>query len=168
MNLIPYGVLVMQVGAFVLLLGLLFARTSTWVRWIGTKALPLAFLATLAAVIGSLFYSNIIGFDPCVLCWWQRLFIYPQLVIFATALWAKRTDIFTYSLPLSIIGGLIAIYQILLPYLSLAGIDCGATGVSCTKQYVLAFGYVTIPVMSLSVFATLILLAIANKCASNN
>ena len=172
MSLIPYGVLAMQVGAFVLLLGLVFARSSGWIQWTGTKALVLAFLATLAAVFGSLFYSDVIGFIPCSLCWWQRIFIYPQLVIFGVALLiprfakatqGKNTYVFWYSLPLSIVGSMIAIYQILLPYLTLVGIDCGATGVSCTKQYVLAFGYITIPVMSLTVFAILILLAIASK-----
>lgn len=73
-----------------------------------------------------------------------------------------------YTIPLSIIGGLIAVYQILLPYLANVGVNCGATGVSCTKLYVLAFGYITIPVMSLTVFVILILLAIVSKMKFNS
>ena len=146
-------------------------------QWVGKHAIWLAGLFLLAAVGGSLFYSNIIGFEPCYLCWWQRIFIYPQLVLFIVALWGRRSvllvggltsgsEVFLYSLPLSIIGGLIAVYQILLPYLAQAGIDCGSVGPSCTKLYVLAFGYVTIPVMSLTAFAIMILLAVASKINS--
>ena len=173
-GLLPYGVLALEVAALVLLLGLLLARHSIWIAWVGANAIVIAFLVTLGATLGSLFYSNIMGYEPCLLCWWQRIFMYPRVIILAVALWIKRShrykqndrenEVLFYTLPLSIIGGLIAIYQILLPYLASAGINCGTTGVSCTKLYVLAFGYITIPVMSLSVFVTLILLAIASKC----
>ena len=99
--------------------------------------------------------------------------MYPQVILFATALWYKRRDRqladspLKYSLPLSIIGAGIAIYHIILPALEKYGVACVTTsGVSCTKLYVFAFGYITIPVMSLTIFAILILLAIANNFKS--
>jgi len=175
-NFLPYGVLVLQGAGLILLLGVIFAREANWLRWVGAKAVPLAFLITLGATLGSLFYSNIMSYEPCLLCWWQRLFMYPQVILFAVALWScyvkttqdKINTVFMYTIPLSIIGGLIAVYQILLPYLANVGVNCGATGVSCTKLYVLAFGYITIPVMSLTVFVILILLAIVSKMKFNS
>src|SRR3989338_3735458 len=176
-TLIPAGVVLGQIGIVILLLALIFDSNGWLVQWVGKHAIWLATLFLLAAVGGSLFYSNVIGFEPCYLCWWQRIFISPQLVLFVVALWEQRSDlprggltsgneVFVYSLPLSIIGALIAVYQILLPYLAQAGIDCGSSGPACTKLYVVAFGYVTIPVMSLTAFAIMILLAIASKINS--
>ena len=172
-NFIPYGVVTLQIFGVILFLALLFSRKGSLVRFAGTNAVTLGFLATLAAVSGSLFYSSVIGFEPCILCWWQRIFMYPQVILFATALWYKRRDRqladspLKYSLPLSIIGAGIAIYHIILPALEKYGVACVTTsGVSCTKLYVFAFGYITIPVMSLTIFAILILLAIANNFKS--
>ena len=166
-TLMPIGIVLLQVGSLILLFALIFARESSLVKWLGTNAVLISFLATLSAIAGSLFYSNIIGFDPCVLCWWQRIFMYPQFIIFAMAVIKRRSDIFLYTLPLSVIGALIAIYQILLPYIESYGLGCGATTVSCTKLYINAFGYITIPVMSLTIFATLILLAVANRMTNS-
>lgn len=163
-NFIPYGVVALQIAGVILLLALVFDVKGKLVAWVGENAVTLAFLATLGAVSGSLFYSNVIGFEPCILCWWQRIFMYPQVILFSVAVWKKRADIFLYSLPLSVIGTGIAIYQIILPYLEKYGVVCVTTsGVSCTKLYVFAFGYITIPVMSLTVFFVLILLAVSNK-----
>lgn len=166
-QLMPFGIVLLQAGSLILLFALIFARDSSLVKWVGTNAVLLSFLATLSAVAGSLFYSNIIGFDPCVLCWWQRIFMYPQVIIFFFAVIKRRSDVFLFTLPLSIIGGLIAIYQILLPYIESYGLGCGVTTVSCTKLYINAFGYITIPVMSLTVFAILIILAVSNRMANS-
>jgi disulfide bond formation protein DsbB len=165
--LIPYGVLALQVASLTLLLALLFARKGGLVKWVGERAVLLSFFITLATALGSLFYSSVLGYEPCLLCWWQRIFHFPQFIIFGLALWKRRSDVFLYTAPLSVVGGMFALYHIALPYLGSIGIDCGATGVSCNKQFVLEFGYITIPVMSLSVFVTLILLAITNRLRSN-
>ncbi len=166
---IPYGIMALQVAGVILLLALLFDRRGKLVSFAGQDATTLGFLLTLAAAGGSLFYSNVIGFEPCLLCWWQRIFMYPQIIMFTMAMWKKRTDIFLYSLPLSVIGTGVAIYQILLPTLEKFGVACvTSTGVSCAKLYVFAFGYITIPVMSLTIFGLLILLAISNKLNKTN
>ena len=65
-----------------------FGRST--VSLIGKRALVLGFLISLAALAGSLFYSEIVGYEACVLCWWQRVFLYPQLVLFAIALWKNE------------------------------------------------------------------------------
>ena len=168
-QLIVWGVVVTQIGAGVLLLGVLFARESTFVKVVGRKAVCVGFFLFLASVAGSLFYSSVLNFEPCLLCWWQRIFIVPQLVLFGVALWTKREDVFLYSVYLSVIGGLIALYHNFLPYFESVGLGCGTdtASVSCVKLYINAFSYLTIPLMSLTVFATAILLAISHKLYIN-
>ncbi|HEY4514903.1 MAG TPA: disulfide bond formation protein B [Candidatus Paceibacterota bacterium] len=166
-KLIVWGVVIMQLASLLLLFALIQAKVNkvgnAITRLAGKHSILIGFLVLLASVVGSLFYSNVLGYDPCVLCWYQRIFIYPQLVIFGLALWKRRTDIWLYSLGLSLIGILVALYHNFLPYFEKFGLGCGSTGPSCSKLYVFAFGYLTIPVMSLSVFFVLILLAISYK-----
>ena len=72
-------------------------------------------ILSLSATMGSLWYSEIIGFEPCKLCWFQRIFMYPQTILFLIAMKVKRnTGIIWNSLVLSLIGGLIASYHYLM------------------------------------------------------
>src|SRR3989344_2964673 len=73
--------------------------------------LELLFFGILAAVVGSLIYSDIVGFPPCELCWWQRIFMYPQLIILALAWHRKDKTVIDYLVPLSVMGAVLALYQ---------------------------------------------------------
>lgn len=165
-SLIPYLVLLSHIllaGFFLALL----ARKS-WGRpvaeFLGERAVWLGLLITTASVLGSLLYSEIIGFEPCVLCWWQRAFLYPVLIIFVVALWKKLDGAFSYAVPLAILAGLVSLYQAYGPALLGESIlPCLADEGECAKVYVKAFGYITIPVMSLTVSLYILLLAWANK-----
>ena len=110
------------------------------------------FFAFLAAV-GSLTLSNIIGFPPCELCWFQRIVLYPQVIIALVAWFRKETQFIFYCLPMSVIGLLISLYQ---SYIQWGGthslVGCTVAGGDCGKLYVDAYGYITIPFMALSVF----------------
>ncbi len=120
------------------------------------------------AVLGSLLYSNVIGFDPCTLCWIQRIFMYPMLVLLAVAFVRNETKLMRpYLLWLSGLGGLVAIYQYLLQFGFVPSLVCSASAVSCTKLYVLGFGFVTIPLMSLTVFALIFLALLLQKKADH-
>ena len=120
-----------------------------------SRSLVLAFIVALVAVSVSLVYSDIIGYEPCKLCWIQRIFLYPQVIILGLALWKKTKDAAEYCLALSIIGGVIAAYHFYgqsfnpsaLPACDVAG------GGSCALRFFVEFGYVTIPLMSLTTFA---------------
>ena len=130
------------------------------------RGLLIVFLISLSATLGSLIYSNVIGFDPCVLCIWQRVFLFPQVIILGVALRKKYPQIVDYLIPLTIIGGLIALYHV---YISLGfnqlGIPCGANPgeTSCLIEYVKEFGYITIPVMSLTTYIYLLVMQIFVK-----
>lgn len=167
-TLLPYTVILANLVA-VILVAALIARNS-WGRkiidWIGKHALLLGFLVSLSAVLGSLFYSSVKGFEPCDLCWWQRTALYPTLVLFAVALKKHDRSIFTYILPLSLIASVVAIYNSYIQWGGSPLVPCDPNN-PCTKLYVYEFGYVTIPIMSLSIAVLLIILYFINKSYIN-
>lgn len=117
-------------------------------------ALLIIFIVSLAGTLLSLYYSNIVGLEPCTLCWWQRIFLYPQVILAGVALWRNDKNILIYSLWLSAIGAIIAGYQSLLQYGLTSSLPCaaGTTAVSCSKVYFMEFGYITIPLMAFTAF----------------
>lgn len=121
-------------------------------QFVAKNGILLAFFTALAATLLSLYYSEIAGFVPCVLCWWQRIFIYPQVLLLALAIYKKENSIVDYALLLTFVGGLIALYHTYISYGGAAFLPCGADGISCTRRYVYEFGYITIPLMSLTSF----------------
>jgi disulfide bond formation protein DsbB len=168
-NLLPYGALISHALFIVLLLAPLFRHS--WgkgiVAWVAPRAIPLGFIVALLAIAGSLFYSELVGFPPCVLCWWQRVFLFPQAILFGAALWWKKKDVFLYSVPLVLLAAIAALYH---QYVYMGGeslLPCTAIGGACSKIYVMAFGYITIPMMSLTAALFLLLLAWYHKIHEN-
>lgn len=102
---------------------------------------------------GSLFYSEIVGYEPCELCWFQRILMYPLIIIYGTALFKKQLSIALPGLILSGIGMCVSTYHYLLqklPALKEAGGACGL--VPCNVEYVNYFGFITIPFMAGTAF----------------
>ncbi len=162
---LPLGVVILNVLSGVLLISLWLKNSLS--QWVGKHAILLGFLVALGAICGSLFYSEVVGFPPCVLCWWQRMAIYPLLPLFLVALLEKDYGVFKYVIPLSVLGGIVALYHSYVQWGGSPFIPCDATA-SCSKLYVYAFGYVTIPTMSLSVLVAFLLLAWASKAYSQS
>ncbi len=164
-NLMPLGILISHFVFIFLLLALIFKNSwgRSVVAWVGKHSILLGFLVALASISGSLFYSEIVGYPPCVLCWWQRVFLYPQVILFGAALLKKRNDVFVFSVPLVVLSAIVSFYH---EYVYLGGtslLPCTALGGACSKIYVLAYGYITIPMMSLTAALFLILLAFYHK-----
>ncbi len=134
-------------------------------KFLSSHALKLAFFVSLTATLGSLFYSDVAGFDPCKLCWYQRIFMYPQTVLLGLAQLKKDKNIIDYSLALSIFGFLIASYHYLMQIGWVPALNCAAIGysASCSKEFVLQFGYITIPMMAMTAFSLIILLLGSTK-----
>lgn len=123
-------------------------------RMISRHSITLAFLTALAGVFGSLFISEIVGYEPCKLCWIQRIFLYPQVVIFAVALWKKEYRVASLSATiLSLLGIIVGIYQWISQTFDISFSACAAVGSACNKIYIFQYGYITIPVMSITVFS---------------
>ncbi len=109
---------------------------------------------SVLAVIGSLFYSEGIGYTPCELCWYQRILMYPLIIIYGAALLKKDINIAFSGIILSGLGLIVAIYHYSLQkvtFLQSTGGFCGE--VPCTVQYVNYAGFITIPFLSLVAFA---------------
>ena len=115
--------------------------------------LNVAWGQALIAVLGSLYFSEIRHFPPCVLCWYQRIFMYPLVLLIPVGIISKDKNLPKYVLSLSVIGTIIAIYHNLLYYniLPESAAPCVA-GVSCTTHFFAWFGFVTIPFLSLCAF----------------
>lgn len=146
-----------------LVLGVLYfwlqKKHSPIKKFLEKYSLLFAWLISLFAALLSLYYSEIVGFEPCSLCWWQRIFIYPQAIFLGIAYFKKEIkEAINYGLVLSIIGGIVALYQTAIYYglPQISACDASSTAVSCTKLYVFEFGYVTIPVMALTAFLLMI------------
>lgn len=120
-------------------------------------ALPAAFIVSLSAVAMSLYYSEVLGVEPCPLCWWQRVFLYPQVILFGFALYWRDRSVAGYSIAFSLIGAAFALYHHILQVMP-GTLPCPAATVSCAQRFVFEFGYITLPLMGLSIFAILIVL----------
>jgi disulfide bond formation protein DsbB len=126
-------------------------------EFFGDNAVLLAFLVATASVLGSLFFSQIAQFQPCLLCWWQRILLYPQAAILLVALIAKKDDVRKYCLTLSWIGAAVSAYHTYLQFGGTSLGNCDVGGVSCEHVYFVQYGYVTIPTMALTAFVLIIL-----------
>jgi disulfide bond formation protein DsbB len=118
--------------------------------------LYLALIQSIAATFGSLYFSEVKHFTPCVLCWYQRILMYPLIAIITVGILRKDKGLPAYVLPLSIPGMFIALYHVLLQkgILPESVAPC-VLGASCTTKYIGYFGFITIPVMSLTDFTVI-------------
>jgi disulfide bond formation protein DsbB len=112
------------------------------------------FAVALMATLGSLFFSEILKFPPCVLCWYQRIAMYPIVLLLGAGIYFRDKLVYRYVLLLSSIGLIVAFYHNLLYYKILpeSAAPC-ILGVSCTTKQIEWFGFVTIPSLSLLAFA---------------
>jgi disulfide bond formation protein DsbB len=125
-------------------------------------------LLACISTLGSLFFSEVMGFPPCVLCWYQRICMYPLVLILPAGMIRFDPNIARYTLPLSLLGALIAVFHLLLVagYIPESIKPC-VQGVPCTEVQVQWFGFVTIPLLSaLSFLLISALLVLAHRRAS--
>ena len=163
----------LTVGANVLLVGLIGAMVvagnksgmvvtqlvTGFRRW----GLELSLVVALTATGGSLIFSEVLGLPPCKLCWFQRIFMYPLVPILALAVGKKDKQVAEYVLVVAAFGAVIAGYHYALQLNPGLPTTCGTVGlsVSCTENFFLALGYITIPLMSLSAFLLVAALMVA-------
>ncbi|MFS0724289.1 disulfide oxidoreductase [Paenibacillus sp. 1P07SE] len=122
-------------------------------RFIKQYYLYLAWLVALVATLGSLYFSEFLGFIPCELCWYQRILMYPLSIILGVAAFVDDDRCAKYVLPLSVLGIAVSSYHYLkqkLPWLN--EIQPCTQGVPCNVQYINWFGFVTIPFLAGTAF----------------
>lgn len=128
----------------------------------------LTWIIVSVSTLGSLFFSHVMEFAPCVLCWYQRICLFPLLIILGAGLFPFDKRVVKYALPLAIAGWLTAFYHNLL-YSKIIpqGLQPCSQGVSCTEKYIDLFGFLTIPMLSLLSFSTIITLLFILKRRSS-
>lgn len=169
-SLAPTLTYLFAVGTILLLLTVfvtLMTRAATG-RFLPPSVAPLVqrfglHVAAVFSVFGSLmslYYSEIVGYAPCVLCWLGRTMMYPLAIILVVALVRRDKQVWPYGLALSVVGMLITGYHHLYQIGAVAGSLCTALsdGVDCAKRYVYEFDLVTLPLMGFSLFAFVALL----------
>lgn len=116
-------------------------------------------LVAAVATSGSLYLSNVLGWTPCRLCWFQRIAVYPMVVLFATSLWLDREDVRDYVIPLAVIGIPISAYHYVIQRMEqFQSAGCSVLAVSCSTEYTFYLGYITIPMMALTALTAVLLL----------
>ena len=143
-------------------------KRSEVLNFFAKHALSFALAVALIAMLGSLFYSEIAGYEPCKLCWFQRILMYPQAILLGIAWLKEDHGIVLYSIALSSLGALIAGYNYLLQIGFVPSIGCSAVGysINCSQRFVMQFGYVTIPLMALTAFLLIISFMMVSKRSS--
>jgi disulfide bond formation protein DsbB len=133
------------------------ARAAAVVEVFAGPALPLATLVAATCMAGSLYFSEVAHFIPCTLCWYQRIAMYPLVVILAIASVRRDRAIRYYVVPLASIGALISLYHYLVEWFPDAETGVCSATVPCSLQWFDAvFGFISLPFMALCGFALII------------
>ena len=132
------------------------------IKFIQKNIINIILIQVTIAIIGSLYFSDIKGYEPCVLCWYQRICMYALFPIIIIAGIRKEKKLYQYILPISILGWIIALYHNLL-YTGFIKVEFCTTGISCTTKYVEYLGFITIPFMSFLGFTFIIILALLDR-----
>lgn len=125
-------------------------------KFLQENILYIAWATAVVAVFGSLYFSEVLRLPPCVLCWYQRILMYPLVVIMGVGIFLRNRDLPFYVLPFSITGAGVALYHY---FLQIGAVPeklgpCAA-GVSCTAKLLIWFNFATIPFLSLIAFLTI-------------
>ena len=124
-------------------------------------------IATVST-LGALFFSEVMKLPPCVLCWYQRIFMFPLVLLLPIALFPFDPRIVRYALPLSLTGTVVAVFHLLLVagYIPESVTPC-SRGVPCSETQIAWFGFVSIPLLSVVAFSFISLLLIVAHFRTN-
>ena len=169
LGLLTLPTILLVAGAVLVAVGALASSTladaRAWlVREYGSSAVRMAWVVSIAATSGSLYFSEGAGFVPCELCWFQRVAMYPLVVVLGVAAFRENRLIRWYAAPLAGAGALVSLYHYALQ--RLPAIDAGtcASGVPCSLTWFNVFGFISIPLMALTAFgAILVLLLVVRR-----
>lgn len=131
---------------------------------IDSKFLFLSFLIASVATLGSLFFSEVMDFVPCNMCWYQRIFMYPLVLIFLMGILYPDDKVFKYAMPIVMVGLIFSIYHNLLMFgiIPEAAVPC-TNGIPCSTKYISWFGFITIPFLSFIAYISIFILMILGR-----
>jgi disulfide bond formation protein DsbB len=131
---------------------------------INSNIILVCFFIASTATLGSLFFSEVMDFVPCTMCWYQRIFMYPLVVIFLLNILYPKDNLFKYTISLVGIGLLFSIYHnmLLFGFIPESAVPCTA-GIPCSTKYLDWFGFITIPLLSFTAYFMLFVLLLINN-----
>lgn len=158
------GTLILQAISLFLIISIATKDKGSILKWFSENSLKLATLTLLGGTLTSLWYSEVIGYLPCLLCWYQRIAIYGGAIIGIVAIIKKKgDDVWDYINILSILGFIVATFHVLSRFTNSEILDCGASGPSCLQELFKVYGFIDIPVMSFTTLLFIILLNVNRK-----
>src|ERR1035437_10149773 len=138
--------------------GLMIAKAMEILRRQHVQLPYLVWAVALISTAGSLAMSEIFHLTPCVLCWYQRILMYPLVLITGVGILRKQRDWVHYVLPLAAAGVLVALYHSLLQWGILPETIAPCTAyVSCVTKQIDWLGFITIPFMSFLAFSAIVI-----------
>lgn len=142
-----------------------FKKSKMIFAFINKFGYLIIFLISFLAMVGSLAFSEILGWSPCVLCWYQRILMYPQVLISLIAYKINDQKAYLYHFWLSFFGFFIAFFHYLIQKEIIKGVNCNLVAVnpsSCLMKIKFAFNFISIPFMALTAFLMILIIAIIN------
>lgn len=130
-----------------------------WKPFIRENGLHLSWVFALIATLGSLYFSEVLLYAPCKLCWYQRILMYPLVIFLGIAAVRKEKKFYLYVLPLSVWGMGISLYHYLMQktdWFKSGAVACGP--IPCDVDYINWFNFVTIPFLALVAFTLITIL----------
>jgi len=124
----------------------------------------ICWLIATISTLGSLFFSEIMELTPCVLCWYQRIFMFPLVIILLVGLYPVDKNVVRYALPIALIGLLFTIYHCLLFFGVIPeSLQPCSQGVSCKDANMVLFDFLPIPLLSLASFSSMTILLLITR-----
>lgn len=144
------------------------SRLRAWLVGNERHVIGWAWGVALIAMSGSLYFSEVLHWPPCLLCWYQRIAMYPLVLVLGVGLLRTDVNVWRFALPLPIVGAVISTYHVALQYQpSLEVLECG-TGLPCSTRLLLIYGFVSIPVMAGAAFLLIIALLLTLRFVQGN
>lgn len=167
-KILSVGTIFLQIIILSIFITLIFFRNrdNPFLLFFKKYTFLFGFLGALGAFALSIFYSDFVGFPACELCWIQRIFLYPQLILFGMELYKRDRSIVDFSIVFAILGSITSIYHIYVEAGGTKGLACADPsngGISCAVRYIYEFGYVTMPIMCLTISLFIIILLVNYK-----
>ena len=144
--------LVANVAVVAIVVAALMRRLDALADLLAGSALTGAFVVALLATAGSLYFSEVAQYEPCTLCWYQRIAMYPLVVILGIAAWRGDTRVRRYVVPLVGIGAAIALYHYALERVPALDSGVCSSAVPCTFVWFEELGFISLPYLALSAF----------------
>ena len=133
-----------------------------WPESPGWTLVFLAWLMATVSTLGALFLGEVMGYTPCLLCWYQRIALFPLVFVLAAGLFPFDYKVVRYALPLAMVGWLLAVFHLaLIAGLIPENIQPCRQGVPCSEVQVVWFGFINIPLLSVAAFSIINALLIA-------